>query len=74
MGKKDAGTLAVMSNGLESQFGAELPTTKHLYTMLFDLEHQKISNDSLLWSDLLSTFERPLRGNTFLLNVDINNR
>jgi hypothetical protein len=72
-GKKDPGTLAVMSNGLESQFGSELPTTKHLYTMLFDLGHQTIANDGLLWGDLLSAYERPLRGNTFMLNVDINN-
>ncbi len=72
-GRKDPGTLAVMTNGLESLFGYELPTTKHLYTELFDLTHAKISNDDLTWSDLLEEFERPLRGNTFMLNVDINN-
>uniref|UniRef100_UPI002739AC15 hypothetical protein n=1 Tax=Klebsiella pneumoniae TaxID=573 RepID=UPI002739AC15 len=72
-GKKDPGTLAVMSNGLESQFGYELPMTKHLYTDLFDLRHATLTNDDLTWGELLGDFERPLRGNTFLLNVDINN-
>ncbi|MGZ3658966.1 MAG: hypothetical protein ACXVCK_02670 [Bdellovibrionota bacterium] len=72
-GKKDPGTLAVMSNGLESQFGYELPTTKHFYTQLMDLGHAKLPNDDLTWSELLETYERPLRGNTFMLNVDINN-
>jgi hypothetical protein len=71
-GRKDPGTLAVMSNGLESLFGYELPMTKHLYTDLLDLKHARLSNDDLTWEQLLETFEKPLRGNTFLLNVDIN--
>jgi hypothetical protein len=71
-GKKDPGTLAVMSNGLESEFGYELPTTKHFYTELMDLNHARLSNDGLTWSDLLEEYERPLRGDTFMLNVDLN--
>ena len=70
-GRKDPGTLAVMSNGLESLFGYEQPTTRHLYRMLLDLDHKTLSNDSLTWMALLETFERPLRGNSFLLNVDL---
>lgn len=71
-GLKDPGTLAVMSNGLESLFGYELPMTKHLYTELLDLNHAKVANDGLTWEQLLEEYERPLRGNTFMLNVDIN--
>ncbi len=72
-GKKDPGTLAVMSHGLASLYGYEIPTTQNLYSDLLDLEHQTLSNDHLTWSKLLGNFERPLGANTFMLNVDINN-
>lgn len=71
-GRKDPGTLAVLSNGLESEFGYELPMTKHLYTALLDLSHARVANDDLTWGELLDTMEKPLRGGTFLLNVDLN--
>lgn len=65
-GKKDPGTLAVVTNGLASLFGTELPVTKHLYRHLLQRD------ESLTWLGLLGDMEKPLRSDTFLLNVDLN--
>ncbi len=67
-GRKDKGTLAVLTNGLASLFGFEVPMTKHLYRQLIN-----VNNDNQNWSDFLEDLEIPLRGNTFQLNVDVNN-
>jgi hypothetical protein len=66
-GRKDPGTLSVMSNGLASLFGYEIPMTKHFYRNLL-----KADNGGLTWLELLENMEKPLRGNTFMLNVDVN--
>jgi hypothetical protein len=66
-GRKEPGTLAVITNGIASLFGSEIPVTRRFYKALISSK-----NDDLRWTDLLEDMERPLRSNSFLLNVDLN--
>lgn len=65
--RKNPGTMSVLSNGIESLFGYEVWQTKHLYRILFDVD-----NNSYTWNQIIERVETPLRGNTFLLNLYIN--
>lgn len=67
LGKKDPGTLAVLTNGLSSMFETEVAVSKHFYKALLNFRE-----DGLTWSELLGNMEKPLRGGSYLLNVDLN--
>ena len=66
-GRKNPGKLAVMTYGLSSLFGYENGTDKALFKYLFNLD-----NDRPEWLEIMSEMERPQRGHTFMLNVDLN--
>lgn len=66
-GRKDPGKLNVLSNGLESVFSYEIPETKHLYNILFD-----VNNNDYTWLDVIDALEKPFRGTTFMMNMYIN--
>lgn len=66
-GLKDPGKLNVLTNGVESLFGYEIPETKHLYDILLD-----INNNDYTWLDIINELEKPFRGATFMMNVFIN--
>lgn len=65
-GKKAPGTLAVITNGLASLFDPDISISRQLYQVLFDFTAEPT------WSEVLSEMERPLKRNTYLLNVDVN--
>lgn len=66
-GLKDPGKLNVLTNGIESEFGYEVPETKHLYDILMDVD-----NNSYTWMEIIKALEKPFRGTTFMMNVYLN--
>ena len=66
-GRKDPGTLAVMTYGLSSLFGYENGTDRALFKHLFD-----VNDEHPQWLEIMNDMERPQKGLTFMLNVDLN--
>ncbi len=66
-GKKDPGTLSVLSHGLPTMFGFEHAMHKALLRYLFDMKE-----DQPEWNAIVTDMNKSLRGMTFLLNLKSN--
>ena len=66
-GLKDPGKLNVLTNGIESEFGYEVPETKHLYDILMD-----VNNNNYTWLEIINALEKPFRGTTYMMNLYVN--
>lgn len=62
-GKKAAGKIDILTNGLSSYFDTQTVIQREFITQLIDFENQPT------WMSLLTEMEAPLKGSSYLLNV-----